>query len=98
MQFAMEFVVGQGFGQTPGHFNRGSEINTMSGLGSQQAERNSQMSLPIWVLRAISFNAGRISLYAGTHIRLDVLPSCGFGHKVKLAHYWNQQLTRTIPA
>jgi len=25
-------------------------------------------------------------------------PTCGFRHKVKLAHYWNQQLTRTIPA
>jgi hypothetical protein len=23
---------------------------------------------------------------------------CGFRHKVKSAHYWNQQLTRTIPA
>jgi hypothetical protein len=46
--------------------------------------------LPAWyeIVRAISFNAGRISLYAGqisfnpgTHKR-----SCGFRHKVKSAY------------
>src|SRR5688572_4090940 len=39
---------------------------------------------------AISLYAGRISFNAGTHSR------CGFGHKVKLAPYWNQQLARMI--
>jgi protein-tyrosine-phosphatase len=37
------------------------------------------------IVRAISFNTGRISLYAGSHNR-----RCGFRHKVKSAHLWNQ--------
>ena len=45
----------------------------------------------------ISFNAGQISLYAGQiSFNAGTHSSCRFGHKVKSAYYWNQQLTRMI--
>jgi len=30
------------------------------------------------------------------HFMTEPTPHCGFGHKVKSADYWNQQLTRTV--
>jgi hypothetical protein len=65
-----------------------------------KAYRNHRITFtgrPFGLMRAISLNAGQISLYAGRiSFNAGTHRQCGFGHKVKLGYYWNQQLTRTI--
>jgi len=46
VQFAMEFVLSQGLGQTPRHLNGGGEIDAMPGFGSEQPEGDGQMRFP----------------------------------------------------